>query len=624
MTIDRAAVFYNSHTYRMLGRIAPGADTTAVEAELASFAARLPEAFPRAYTPDFFEGTGFRTEATPLAAAVIGDVAGNLWIMFAGVGLVLLIACANVANLFLVRMEARRRELAVRAALGAGRAQVGRYLVTEGLVLSVVGALLALLVSRQAVAALARSSVEGLPRLSSVTLGGSTILFTLALAGIMGAGLALQPLFLHTRVGPAGALAEGGRSGGGGRRAGRFRAALVITQVAMALVLVVSAGLLVESMRKLTAIDPGVDAKGVLTMQLNLTRTRYPDDPSLWRFYRDALERIRRIPGVQAAGMSRDLPLQDAFGCTVQAFEQPLDWERLRAEGSTTTCAGQEPTTPGYFEAMGIPLLRGRLFTEGDNDDPTRAAVIVSQAFAQRFWPGEDALGKRVAASGRNRGYHEVVGVVGDVPASTLDGPRAVAIYYPMVLNPSSGISLWPGTMQLAVKTDGIDADAVLPAIRGAISALDPEVPLANVRPLRNLIGQSMARLSFTALLLAVAAGTALLLAAVGLYGVVSYVVTQRTREIGMRLAIGARPTQLQRTVVGQSLLLAGVGLMVGGAGALAATRVLRGLLYGVEPTEPTAFAGAAALLLGVTLLASWIPARRASRVDPTEALRSG
>jgi putative ABC transport system permease protein len=623
LTIDRAAPFYNSHSYRMVGRLASGADTTSAEAELASFNARLSEAFPLAYRPSFFENTGFRTDTTPLKDSVVTDaVAGSLWILFGGVGLVLLIAGANVANLFLLRMEARRRELAVRAALGAGRGQVARYLIAEGLVLAGMGAVLALLVSQQSLRAFRAMSWEGLPRMNGVALGGSTILFTVGLAMALGVGLAIHPLWLHTRGGPAGALAEGGRSSGS-KSGGRFRATLVVTQVAMALVLVVSAGLLVESMRRLTRIDPGVDPEGVLTMQLNVTTARYRDDPALWRLYSQALERLRAIPGVQAAGMSARLPLQkDGFGCTVQAFEQAPDWERIQAEGGGGSCAGQSPTTPGYFEAMGIRLLRGRYLESADADDPSRAAVVVSQAFARRFWGQEDPIGKRVGASGGNRGYHTVVGVVGDVPDKTLDGERALAIYYPIVLNPEAGINLWPGNIHLAVKANASDPSSLIPAIRQAIAEVDPEVPLANVQSLQDVIGRSTAQLSFVAILLGVAAGTALLLAAVGLYGVVSYAVSRRTREIGMRIALGAKPKQVEWMVVGQSLRLAALGLIIGVGAALAATRVLEGMLYGVEPTEPVAFAMAATMLIGVTVLASWIPARRASRVDPSEALR--
>jgi putative ABC transport system permease protein len=621
IVIDRAGPFYNSHPYRMVARLAAGADTAAVEAELASFTTGLSEAFPLAYRPTFFEGTGFRTDAIPLKETVVGGAARSLWIVFGGVGLVLLIAGANVANLFLVRMEGRRRELAVRAALGASRSQVARYPLAEGLVLAVAGALLALLFSQQALRVLRSLTLEGLPRMDGVALGGSTVLLTVLVALAMGTGLALHSLWLHTRSGPAGALAEGGRSAGG-PGSGRFRAALVVTQVAMALVLVVSGALLVESMRRLTTLDPGVDSRGVLTIELNVTRARVPDDRALWRLYSVMLERLRAVPGVSAAGMSAELPLQGGFGCTAQAFEVTPDWDRIRAAGATSNCAAQEPTTPGYFEAMGIPLLGGRLLTNADLDDPSRAAVVVSRAFAERFWPGEDPLGKRVGASGRNRGYHSVVGVVGDVPSETLDGERGIAIYYPIVLNPESGVSLWRGTMRLAVKTAASDPLSMLPAIRQAIAAVDPQVPLANVQALEDVISRSMEELAFVAILLGVAAGTALLLAAVGLYGVVSYTVWRRTREIGMRIALGAKPRQVERMVVAESLGFAALGLTIGVVAALGTTRVLGGLLYDVEPTEPLAFVAAATMLIGVTVIASWIPARRAARVDPSEALR--
>jgi predicted permease len=621
MRVDRAGYFGNTHVYPMLARLAPGADPAAAEAELARSRAQLPEAFPDAYSQGFFDRYGFRTLVLPLKGEVVGDMARNLWIVSGAVGLLLLITCANVANLFLVRMEARRRELAIRAALGAGRAQVARYLLAEGLSLAGSGAALALLVSHWSVPALSALTPLGLSRVQQLSLDGGTVLFTLALAGVVGFGLSLHPLLMHARGGAAPILAEEGRGGSGGVRSGRFRSALVVTQVAMALVLVVSAGLLADSMRKLMRVDPGFEPDGVLALQINLTQVRYPDEHTLWTFYDRLLEGVRALPGVVEAGLSAELPLLGGYGCTVQGFEDPAVRERLQAAGMTT-CAGQEPTTPGFFEAMGIPVLRGRGFERADNDDPARAAVVVSQAFADRFWPGEDPIGKRVAPNGRSRAYHTVVGVVGDVPAATLDGERAIAVYYPITQEPTAGQYWWAGAMHLVVKTERADPATMLPAVREVVRALDPGVPLANAREMKAVIDASMARLSFTALLLAVAAGTALLLAAIGLYGVMSYAVTRRTREIGMRIAIGARPGQVERMVVAQSLGLATIGLLIGVAGALAGTRVLTGLLYEVEPTEPRAFLGSAALLLGVALLASWIPARRAARVDPSEALR--
>ena len=625
LRVDRAGSFGNSHFLPMIARLAPGADPASVEEELARLTTRLPEAFPDAYSQRFLDRYGFRSEATPLKQHVVGDMARNLWIVFGAVGLLLLIACANAANLFLVRMESRRRELAVRGALGATRGQLARYLLVEGLALAGAGGALGLLVGYWAVPALTAMAPDTLPRIHGVGMGWDTVAFTSLLALAVGLGLSLYPILVHSDPGAAATLAEAGRWGSEGRPRQRFRSALVVTQMALALVLAVGAGLLVETMRSLYAVDRGIDPEGLIALDLHLARERHGDDQALWAFYGELLERVRGLPGVAHAGMSQELPVEGGFGCVVQGFEDRTVYDRLEAAGMTT-CAGQEPTTPGYFETMGIPLLRGRAFTDADNADPSGAAVVVSRAFAERFWPGEDPIGKGVAPNGRTVGpFHHVVGVVGDVPARSLEGEPAIAIYYPIVHDPATpGNWGWwyPGSLRLVVRTSRAEPLSLVPELRRIVGEMDPEAPLANAREMEAVIARSMSRLSFTSLLLGIAAGTSLLLAAVGLYGVVSWTVSRRTREIGVRIAIGARPREVELMILGRSLGLAALGLTVGVFGALAGTRLMEGLLYGVEPTDPGAFAGAALLLVAVTLLASWIPARRAARVDPSQALR--
>jgi predicted permease len=389
----------------------------------------------------------------------------------------------------------------------------------------------------------------------------------------------------------------------------------------LALTLTVGAGLLVESIRRLQAVDSGFEPEGVLAAELFLTPGRYQSDGEMWGAYRAILEAVRALPGLTAAGMSQALPLSGGFGCWVQGFEDREVYTRLES-GGLTTCAGLEPTSPGYFEAMGIPLLAGRTFEAADNDDPSRGVVVVSRAFADRFWPDEDPLGKGVAPGRAEAPFYRVVGVVGDVKGSTLDGDDAVAIYYPMVLIPGSG-GPRPSQTTLVVRTGVADPGSMLPSLQAAINQVDPTLPLVNARAMSAVVRESMGRLAFTTLLLQVAALCALLLAAVGLYGVVSVLVARRRRELGMRLALGAQPGQLERMVVRSSLVLGVAGVVAGVALALGLTRVMQGMLYGVSPTHPVTFAGGASLLLIVTLLASWIPARRAARVDPVEALRA-
>jgi putative ABC transport system permease protein len=356
---------------------------------------------------------------------------------------------------------------------------------------------------------------------------------------------------------------------------------------------------------------------------------RYPDDIAIWNFQRSLLERVRSVPGVSYAGVGEELPVAGGYGCTVQGFSDASVFARIEAAGMTT-CAGQEVVSPGYFEALGIPLVEGRYLDDGDNDDPGRASVVVSRAFAERFWPGENALGKGVNPGGRTvEPYYHVVGVVGDVPKASDDGraplsQAAVAICYPVVEDPNveGDWGSWPGVTSLVVKSD-VAANTLAPAIRAAVNELDPQVPIANLQPVDDLVAAALSEVSFVSLLLAIAAGVSLLLSAVGLYGVVSYGVTARTREIGMRLAIGARPGDVRSQIVAGSMRLAAVGLAAGLVLAVGTSRALAGLVVGLEPSGWGTYTMGLALLAVVALVASWIPALRASGVDPAIALRS-
>ena len=400
---------------------------------------------------------------------------------------------------------------------------------------------------------------------------------------------------------------------------------LVVSQVALALTLVIGAGLLVQSLRRLNAIDPGFDTAGVLTVNLYLTPDRYENDVAIWRAYSRVLDGVRAIPGITNAGMADQIPIEGSFGCTVQGFEEQAVFDRL-AEAGLTTCAGQTRATPGYFAAMGIPVVEGRAFTDADNLAPTRAAVVVSETFAQRFWPDQDAIGKAVAPSGRRTApFHKVVGVVGDVPAESLDGAPANAIYYPIVHNPNApGNWGWwfPSFMSLVVKTELADPMSILPAVRGVIESVDASLPLVRIKTMDEVAAESTARFAFVSALLGIAAFVALTLAAVGLYGVIAYVVSRSTREIGVRGAIGARPSTIRNQYVARSLALVGIGTVIGVSVAVATTRLLSGLLYGVDAKDPSTFVGAVVMLALVSLVASWIPARRAADIDPVEALR--
>ena len=622
LRLNPAGPFWNAHVqFRTIARLRAGSRVEAAQAELDRLTVRLPEAVPTAYSQTFMERVGFATRVYLLKDYVVREIAGGLWILFGAVGLVLVIVYANVANLFLVRAEARRRDVAIRTALGASAAAIARHFFTDSLVLAGAGGGVALLVAFWGVDALAALAPDGIPRLEAVRPDGSVVLFALGLALLAAIVLAAFPALRARQFLRAGELVEGSRGQTVGRERQRVRSGLVIAQVALALMLVVGAGLLVESFRRLRAVDLGIRAEGALTAQLYLPYPRYDSVPKMWRFYDAALNRVRALPGVKAAGLTTALPLGGGFGCTVQGFEDP-EVSRRVAEAGGTLCAGQEPTSPGYFEAMGIPVLRGRGLTQEDLDHPERGTVVVSRAFAERFWPGEDPLGKGVTPNGwTGQPFYHVVGVVGDVYANSPGGALGLAIYYPVVPIPGKR-PYWPNPMTLVVKTGLGDPTSLLPAIRNAIQNVDPVIPVADVELMQTLVDRSMARVSFIMVLLTIAGVTALLLAAVGLYGVISYVVTRRTGEIGVRIALGAQPSQVAGLVINGSMRLALLGTGIGVVASLGASRVLRGLLYGVEPTHPLAYLAAVAVLGGVAALAAYLPARRAARIDPVEALR--
>lgn len=620
LQLNLAGQFWNSHMeFRTIARLAAGATPEDASRELAAFNPRLIETFPDAYSRGFMDRYAFRPHAVQLKDAVTGDVARNLWILLAAVGLVLLIAFGNVANLFLVRAETRRREIALRNALGAGRLDVLRHLLSESLVLAGAGALLGVLFAHWVVRWVAAAAPTGIPRFGMAGLDAGVVLFAAVLA-LVSAGVLALLAHAHQAGGVRSfsALAEGGRSATVGRERQRVRAALIIGQVGFALALLVGAGLLLESFERLRRVNPGVRPQGVLTVSLPFS-PRHDSYESRWAFTQAVLERVRALPGVVSAGIG-PVPLSDSYGCTVQAFTDAEVMQRIN-DSQGTLCAGQSSASDGYFETLGIPVLAGRALTPLDHADPDRGAVVVSRAFADKFWPGEDVIGKQVAPQGRSEGpYYTIVGVVGDVHES-LSEPPAVAIYYPLV--PITGTGGLYSSGELIIRTSSDDPLSYYPAIRAAALEVDPAIPLANPRVMNRIIAESMSGLSFTMILLGSAAVAALLLAAVGLYGVLGYLVQRRTNEIGVRIALGARPAQVERMIVGGSLRLVLAGIALGVAIAFIAGRLLESMLFGVAPTQPSAYLVAIAVLALVAVAASWIPARRAAHVEPVTALRA-
>lgn len=620
LQLNLAGQFWNSHMeFRTLARLADGATPDDASRELLAFNPRLIEAYPDAYSSAFVDRYAFRPHAVQLKDAVVGDVARHLWLLLAAVALVMLIAFGNVANLFLVRAETRRREMALRNALGAGRMDVLRHLLAESLVLAGGGALLGVMFAQWLIRWVAAAAPTGIPRLGESGLDAGVVLFALLLALLAAAVLALLAHAHQTgSIRSFSTLSEGGRSSTVGRERQRVRGALIIGQVGFALALLVGAGLLLESFDQLRRVDPGVRPDGVLVVSMPFS-PRHDSYAKRWAFTQSVLERVRALPGVVSAGVG-PVPLRDSYGCTVQAFSDAEVMQRIN-DSQGTLCAGQSSASDGYFEALGVPVLSGRTLTPLDNSDPDRGSVVVSRAFAEKFWPGQDAIGKRVAPQGRSEGpFYAVVGVVGDVYESLDDAP-AIAIYYPHVPIGESG-GLYSGG-HLIVKTASNDPMSYFPAIRSAALEVDAAIPLANPRAMNRIIAESMSGLSFTMILLGSAAIAALLLAAVGLYGVLGYLVQRRMNEIGVRIALGARPVEVERMIVGGSMRLVLGGVILGIAIAFVAGRLLESLLFGVAPTQPSAYAAAIVVLAVVALAASWIPARRASQVEPVTALRA-
>jgi predicted permease len=558
----------------------------------------------------------FRAFAVPVEEQVTGRVRPVLLVVFAAVGLVLLIACANVAGLLLVRGEHRRRELAVRVALGAGARRLVRLLLAESVVLAGLGGALGVGLAALGVWLVRRTAPAALPRIAETTLDPAVLLFALAVALCAALLAGVLPALQATRVAPARDLKDGGRTSSAGPTRLRWRQTLVATEVALSVVLVVGAGLMIRSVANLFAIDAGFRPEGVLTMRLSTPSAWYPDSVRVAAFYDELRSRVARLPGVEAVGAARILPLATEMG----------DWG-LSVEGHTPppdqgTPGDWQVVTPGYFEAMGLTLVAGRFFDERDRMDAP-LAMIVNRRFAERYFAGREALGGRVRVNGGpDDAWATVVGVVDDVRHNALTGEVKPQFY---VTLPQFAVS--PGntsrSMSLVVRTRG-DPTALVGPVRAAIRALDPRLPVSEVRTMEEIVGESIAEPRFAMELLGLFGVLALVLSAVGIFGVVSQVVASRAHEFGIRAALGASPRALVMLSVRAGVRQTAVGLALGVILALLLTRAMRGLLHGVAPTDVATFATVVAVTAAVSLAASVGPARRAGRVDPMAVLHDG
>ena len=601
-----------AHYLDVVARLRPGVTLEQGRAALQAVAARLAAQYPR--TNKTWSAT-----AAPMRDALVGDVRPALFMLLGAVGLVLLIACVNVANLLLARSMTREREIAIRTALGSGRAAIVRGILVESMLLAVLGGAAGLLVASWATSALVKLQPDVLRALGNISIDGTVLAFTMALALLTGLVFGLLPALQASGIADVSSrLRDSSRSTTGGREWWRARGVLVGVEMALAVMLLVGAGLLMRSFARLVQTDPGFRTEQILTFNLSLPDARYPKPEQSEQFFQALLPQVRALPGVEAASAIFGMPLTD-FSYQISIHE--LDGRVLPSDEADQLPSPQiRIVASDYFKVLGIPVLRGRPLADVDNATAPRA-VVVNETAARLYWPGKDALGRELTVGtsfglGRGRAGGTVVGVVAD----TRDfGPGEAT--KPEIFLSHSQI---PVTfMSVAVRTASPNSEALLGAIRARLRDIDPNIPIYQARTIDQLMGESVAKPRFYMLLLGAFALCALVLAAIGIYGVMSNVVGQRTHEIGVRMALGARGSQVLREVVARGMRPAVVGLVAGLAGALALTSVLSKLLYGVSATDPVTFVGVAVVLATVALLANWVPARRAARVDPAIALRS-
>jgi putative ABC transport system permease protein len=591
-----------SNFLRLVGRLRPGTTVEQARADL--------EAVTAAYNAETGVKRGIRVWR--LHDLVVDSSRRTLLILQGAVAFVLLIACANVANLLLARSVARRRELAIRTALGAGRWRILRQLLTESVLLSVAGAGAGLVLAGWLLRLFKTLAPATFPRATTLAIDSGVLVFTIAIAVLTGLVFGLAPARRGIRTDPNDALRDAsgrGASSAGGRGASRT---LVVAEVALAVILVVGAALMVKSLTRLQSQETGFRAENVVTFDLNLPRARYPDDKNVTAAYERLVEEIRTVPGVQAVGAINHLPLvRFGFNGAVVIEGQPP------APADKAPVVEFRIVTPGYFDAMGVPLRAGRALTARDTAASQRV-VVINEAMARQFWPGRNPVGARIRPPFFDTGstWFEVVGVVGDVRSWNLRTPPVPECYSPHAQTAMPGLSM-------AIRTGDVPAETVLPAIRQRITTFDPALPLVRVQTLSTVVELAAGETRLSSILTTVFALLAALLATVGIYSVISYSVAQRHREIGIRVALGADGRRITRLVLGEGLLLAGIGVALGSAAAMLLTRTLGTMLYEVSPTDPSVLAGTVGGVVLIALAASYVPARRATRVDPAIALRA-
>ncbi len=589
-----------------IARLKPGVTVETARGELIAMAQRIGVQYGM---------KGNSATLTPLQEAFVGDVRRPLLILLGAVGFVLAIGCANVANLLLARAATRQKEMAIRAALGAGRLRIIRQLLTESILLAFLGGTIGLLLAIWGIDLLRSASIDSLPTTAVIKLDGKVLIFTLLVSLVTGIVFGLAPAFAAAKADLHDTLKEGGRGSGPGGRSAWLRSTLVVSEVALSLVLLVGAGLLVRSFVRILDTDPGFKPRNLLTMQLALN-AKQDEGAKVLNFFNDLNGRIKSLPGVESAAFSNGIPLggtaDTSFAIVGRAKPEP----------------GKQPQTmlyipsPDYLQAMGIRLIKGRFFTMQDTQDSPRVAVI-DEMFARQQFPNEEPLGHYLAGDGKDNPDAEIVGVVAHVKHFGLDAEERVQpqLYLPFNQAPDDLLPILSPRMSLVIRTT-TDPLSVVAAVRREVQTLDPNQPVFNVSTMEKTLDQSLGTQRLSMALLAVLASLALILAAVGIYGVMSYTVTQRTHEIGIRMAIGAQRRDVFRLVIGRGMVLVLIGVALGLIASFSLTRLMRTMIFGVAPTDPATFVTIAILLTSVALVACYVPGRRATKVDPLVALR--
>jgi putative ABC transport system permease protein len=602
---QQQAASRGNHYLEVIARLKPGVELEQAQAEMSTIASRLSQQYPE-------QNTELGAVVVPLHEQVVGDIKPALLVLLGAVGFVLLVACANVANLLLARAAVRQKEIALRVALGASRLRLIRQFLTESVLLAALGGVAGLLLALWGVNLLKAFIPENISQLKAISVDAKVLGFTLLVSMLTGFIFGLAPATQASSFNLNETLKEGGRDAASGARGKRIRSLLVVAEVAVSLVLLIGAGLLINSFMRLRSVDPGFRADNLLTMNVLLPQQKYPEQARRTAFYDDLIRRVEALPGVRSASVTNWIPLVsqgDSVGVTVEGQPDP-------GPGKTPIVVTRV-VGPHYFKTMGVQLVRGRDFDERQDRLDAPAVVVISEATARRFWPDEDPVGKRLAP-GRvtsPEDWCQVVGVVKDVHQFDLAAEPRPQMYF------TYAQAEFFAPRHLVVSTD-VDPLSLAGTVRKTVWEIDRDQPVSNVSTMEDVLSDSLARQRFSMLLLGIFAGVALVLAAVGLYGVMSYTVAQRTREIGLRMALGAQQRDVLRLVVWQVLKLVLVGVAVGLVAAFALTRVMTSLLFGVSATDPATLATISAVLIAVALVASYVPARRATKVDPLIALR--